>query len=240
MGGPIRGRRGIIRAKMSLGNTLKSSIGAKVLMAVTGILLTLFVIGHMLGNLQVFLGPDKLNQYAETLQNLGPLLWVIRIGLLVILLLHIYAALKVVKMSKAARPVDYQQRKDLATRFAARTMLASGLLLVIFIVYHILHFTVGAVDLAGSTGFETEDGHKDVYSMVVVGFQHMPTTAIYILGMLILCLHLSHGVSSLMQTLGLRKASNASTIDKIGPAFSIFIFIGNVSMPLAAITGIIS
>ena len=209
-------------------------------MAVTGILLILFVIGHMLGNLQVFLGPEKLNSYAQTLQDLGPLLWVIRIGLLAILLLHIYAAITVVKMSKAARPVDYQQRKDLATSFAARTMLVSGLLLVVFIVFHILHFTVGAIDLAGSTGFETEDGHKDVYSMVVVGFQHMPTTAIYILGMLILCLHLSHGVSSLMQTLGFRNASNASTIDKVGPAFGVFIFVGNVSMPLAAITGIIS
>jgi len=209
-------------------------------MAVTGILLTLFVVGHMLGNLQVFLGPEKLNQYAETLHNLGPLLWVIRIGLLVILLLHIFAATKVVKMSKAARPVDYQQRKDLATSFAARTMLVSGLLLVVFIVFHILHFTVGAIDLAGSTGFETDDGHKDVYSMVVVGFQHMPTTAIYILGMMILCMHLSHGVSSLMQTLGLRKASNAKTIDKVGPVFAAIIFVGNVSMPLAAISGLIS
>jgi len=209
-------------------------------MAVTGILLTLFVVGHMLGNLQVFLGPEKLNHYAETLQNLGPLLWVIRIGLLAILLLHVFAAMKVVKMSKAARPVDYQQRKDLATSFAARTMLVSGLLLVVFIVFHILHFTVGAIDLAGSTGFETDDGTKDVYSMVVVGFQHMPTTAIYILGMMILCMHLSHGVSSLMQTLGIRKASNAKTIDKVGPVFAAFIFVGNVSMPLAAISGLIS
>lgn len=224
---------------MSLGNTLKSSVGAKVLMAVTGILLTLFVIGHMLGNLQVFLGPEKLNDYAETLHNLGPLLWVIRIGLLAILLLHICAAITVVRMSRAARPVDYQQRKDLATSFAARTMLVSGLLLVVFIVFHILHFTVGAIDLAGSTDLG-EGGSKDVYKMVVVGFQHMPTTAIYILGMLILCLHLSHGVSSLMQTLGFRNASNANAIDKVGPAFGVFIFVGNVSMPLAAITGIIS
>lgn len=238
--GPGSSRGAIILPKMSLGTTLKSSIGAKVLMAVTGILLALFVVGHMLGNLQVFLGPEKLNAYAATLQGLGPLLWVIRIGLLAILLGHVVAAMKVVRMSKEARPVAYAKRTDIATSFAARTMFVSGILLVLFVVYHVLHFTTGHLDLAGSYGQHTADGGHDVYLMVVQGFQHWPTTAIYIVAMLILCVHLSHGVSSLMQTLGLRRNANAGTIDKVGPVFAAIIFIGNVSMPLAAISGLIS
>ncbi len=219
---------------------MKSSIGAKVLMAITGILLSLFVVGHMLGNLQVFLGPEKLNHYAETLQGLGPILWVIRFGLLTILLLHIGAAFRVTRMSKAARPVDYHQRKDLATSFAARTMMVSGVLLLLFVVYHILHFTTHTIDMAGVGELHDAEGRHDVYGMVVGGFQHLPTTAIYILAMLVLCVHLSHGVSSLLQTLGVRKESNASTVDKIGPIFASIIFIGNVSMPLAIFIGLIS
>lgn len=224
---------------MSLGTTFKSSIGAKMLMAVTGILLALFVVGHMLGNLQVFLGPDQLNHYAETLQNLGPLLWVIRIGLLVILMAHIGAAIKVVRMAKAARPIAYQRRKDIVTSFAARTMLVSGILLLLFIVFHILHFTVGVIDPAGVYDTHTAEGLHDVYAMVIGGFQHLPTTALYIVAMLILCVHLSHGISSLMQTLGLRQDSNARIVDRTGPAFAAIIFVGNVSIPLAVYIGLI-
>lgn len=225
---------------MSFGTTLKSSIGAKVLMAVTGVLLLLFVIGHMLGNLQVFLGPEKLNAYAATLQGLGPLLWVIRLGLLAIFVVHIAAAAKVVAMSKAARPVPYQRRKDLATSFAARTMLVSGILVLLFVIYHVLHFTVGAIDLAGTYGGHDAEGRHDVYTMVVAGFQHLPTCAIYLVAMTLLCMHLSHGISSLMQTMGLRKAGNAATIDKVGPLAAGVIWLGNVSMPLAAITGMLT
>lgn len=224
---------------MSLGTTLKSSIGAKAMMAITGILLVFFVIGHMVGNLQVFLGPEALNDYAHALQSLGPLLWAIRIGLLAIFLGHIWSAAVVVKMSVAARPVDYQQRKDLKTSFAARTMLVSGIVVVLFLVYHILHFTTGHIDLAGSYDSYLPDGTKDVYAMVVRGFQDLPTTIIYSLATVVLCLHLSHGVSSLMQTLGIRKDSNAARIDRIGPMFAAIILIGNLSMPLACLTGLI-
>ncbi len=225
---------------MSLGTTMKSSIGAKALMAITGIMLVLFVIGHMVGNLQVFLGPEKLNHYAHTLQSLGPVLWIIRLVLLTIFVAHIWSAAVVVRMNVAARPVDYQQRKDLATRFAARTMLVSGIVVVLFLVYHILHFTTGHIDLAGSYGQQLPNGEGvNVYAMVVEGFQHPLTTIIYCIATVILCLHLSHGVSSLMQTLGLRKDSNAARIDKVGPALAAIILIGNLSMPLAALTGLI-
>ncbi len=229
----------IISPAMSLGTTMKSSIGAKALMAITGIVLVLFVIGHMVGNLQVFLGPDQLNHYAHTLQSLGPILWIIRLVLLTTLVAHIWSAAVVVRMSVAARPVAYQKRKDLATGFAARTMLVSGIVVALFIVYHILHFTTGTIDMAGSYGQLLPDGGKDVYAMVVQGFQHPLTALVYCLATLVLCLHLSHGVSSLMQTLGFRNDSNASCIDKIGPVLAIIILIGNLSMPLAALTGLI-
>ncbi|MDP7062068.1 MAG: succinate dehydrogenase cytochrome b subunit [Planctomycetota bacterium] len=224
---------------MSLGTTMKSSIGAKALMAITGIILVLFVIGHMIGNLQVFLGPDALNQYAHTLQSLGPILWVIRLALLTTLIAHIWSAAVVVRMSVAARPVDYRHRKDLATGFAARTMLVSGIVVALFIVYHVLHFTTGTIDMAQSYGHLLPDGGHDVYKMVVEGFQHPFTTIVYCLATVVLCLHLSHGISSLMQTLGVRKDSNAACIDKVGPVLAAIILIGNLSIPLAALTGLI-
>lgn len=224
---------------MSLGTTLKSSIGAKALMAITGIILVLFVIGHMVGNLQVFLGPETLNHYAHTLQSLGPILWIIRLVLLTTLVAHIWSAAVVVRMSVAARPVDYQKRKDLTTGFAARTMLVSGIVVALFIVYHVLHFTTGTIDMAGSYGQLLPDGGPDVYRMVVDGFRHPLTTIVYCLATVVLCLHLSHGISSLMQTLGFRNDSNAARIDKIGPVLAVIILIGNLSMPLAALTGLI-
>ncbi len=224
---------------MSIGTTLKSSIGAKALMAVTGIILVLFVIGHMLGNLQVYLGADALNAYAAKLQSLGPLLWVIRLVLLGTFLAHIIAAIRVVKLNRAARPVAYHQQKDQATTFAARTMWVSGVLILLFAIYHVLHLTVGVVDPAGTYGALDSEGRHDVYGMVIAGFQHWPTTAIYTVAMVVLCLHVSHGASSMLQTLGLRRPGNASGFDKVGPALAIFLLIGNLSMPLSILAGLV-
>lgn len=224
---------------MSIGTTLKSSIGAKALMAVTGIILVLFVIGHMLGNLQVFLGPEHLNAYAAFLQGLGELLWAIRAVLLLALLAHMWAAFRVVQLSKQARPIPYQQRKDLATSFAARTMWVTGILIFLFIVYHILHFTLGVIDPAGAFENHTAEGHHDVYRMVILSFQQWPTVAIYTVAMVILALHVSHGASSLLQTLGLRKPGNASCYDKVGPTIAAILLIGNLSMPLSIFAGLI-
>lgn len=221
------------------GNVLNSSIGAKAVMAVTGIVLVLFVLGHMLGNLQVFGGPDLLNSYAAKLQSLGPLLWLIRLFLLVVFVVHIRAAMLVVKRSRDARPVAYVGRKDLATTFAARTMLASGILVALFVVYHILHFTTGTIDPADAYGRQDAEGRHDVYAMVVQGFRHLPTTAVYVIAQLVLALHLSHGVSSLLQTLGLRSRRNADRVKLLGPAFAAVILIGNLSIPLAIAAGLV-
>lgn len=221
------------------GNALNSSIGAKAVMAVTGVLLVLFVLGHMVGNLQVFSGPEKLNTYAALLQGLGGGLWIIRIVLLVVLVAHVRSAMLVVQRTRAARPVQYQARQDLVTSFAARTMLATGLIVLLFVVYHILHLTTGTIDPAGAYGRLDAEGRHDVYAMVVAGFQHVPTTAVYVIAQLVLALHLSHGVSSLMQTLGLRNERNAAKVKLIGPLVSAIVLVGNLSIPLAILAGIV-
>ena len=222
---------------------LGSSIGRKALVALTGLALLGFVVGHLLGNLQVFLGPEALNAYAAGLQSLGGLLWVARGGLLVVLLVHVGLTLKLARENKAARPVAYAHPVGkVAANPATRMMVLTGLTILLFVAYHLAHFTLGTVhpehrELAHNTLDAL--GHPDVYGMVIAGFQHWPTTAIYTLAMVVLSLHVSHGASSMLQTLGLRKPGNASCIDKVGPALAIILLIGNLSMPLSILAGLV-
>jgi succinate dehydrogenase / fumarate reductase, cytochrome b subunit len=225
-----------------IAKTLTSTIGAKALMATTGVLLMGFVFQHMFANLQIFGAPEKINAYAHFMQSLGPVLWVLRLGLLAIVVGHIWAAMKVTAANRAARPVQYaHKKKDLATSYAARTMLISGLIVVLFIIFHIAHFTAGAVDLAGSYGHMTQlkDGTEvhDVYKMVVQGFQHLPTALIYIIANLLLSFHLAHGAASMLQTIGLRGKENSNMVKIFGIAFGTTIAVGNVSMPVAVLLG---
>ncbi|MDP6962919.1 MAG: succinate dehydrogenase cytochrome b subunit [Planctomycetota bacterium] len=224
---------------MSLSTHLKSSIGEKTLMAVTGVFLLLFVIGHMLGNLQIFVGKEYLNAYAAQLQSLGPLLWAIRLFLLATMGAHVWAAARVVKRSVAARPVKYAMQKDVATNFAAKTMMVSGGLILVFVVYHVLHFTSGNIDPIGAIANARSGAEVDVYQMVIDSFQHLPTTLIYSLSMIVLCLHISHGASSLVQTLGLRR-SPKGCFSLIGPALAGFLLVGNLSIPLCIYFGFLS
>jgi len=224
--------------------TLRSTIGAKALMAVTGVMLILFVLGHMVGNLQVFAGAEKLNKYAHFLQSLGGVLWLIRGGLLLIFVLHIWAALKVSAISRAARPVPYAYKKgDLVTTYAAKTMMVSGVIVALFVVYHVLHFTTGSIDIAGSYGQMTTlaDGTEvpDVYAMVIGGFKNIPTALTYIAANLLLAVHLSHGAASLLQTLGFRHKNNAATVKKFGIAVGLIVGIGNIAMPLSIMLGLV-
>lgn len=225
--------------KCSIAVAARSTIGAKALMAVTGVILLLFVLGHMVGNLQVFSGPEKLNAYAAFLQGLGPALWAIRLGLLACLILHVWAAVLVTRRSREARPVAYAVKVDRVTSYAARTMIWSGVLVLAFVIYHLLHFTVGVVDPADAYGTLDTAGRHDVYAMVIKGFRHVPTTIAYVIAQVILCLHIQHGASSLVQTFGLRARRGARRTDWIGPALAGLILLGNLSMPLAIVTGLI-
>lgn len=207
-------------------------------MAITGLLLFGFVVGHLLGNLTIFIGPDAINAYAKKLKSLGPGLWVMRFGLLAIVGLHIFTAIRITLENRAARPIGYAQKKNVETTYAARTMMLSGFIVLAYIIYHLLHFTVQVVhsDYAQHTDAM---GRHDVYSMVVLSFQQPLITLVYIVAMALLCFHLSHGISSLLQSLGLTNEKRIPLFKKIGIAISVLIFIGYASIPASVLLGIV-
>jgi succinate dehydrogenase / fumarate reductase, cytochrome b subunit len=163
-------------------------VGKKIVMAVTGVVLVGFVIAHMLGNLKIFLGAQAIDPYAVFLRTVGELLWVARVVLLACVALHITAAVQLTRMNWAARPQGYDTKRSSATTYAARTMRWSGVILVLFIVYHLLHLTAGAV------GFQSGEFHDlSVYRNVVAGFSVWYVALFYVVAMACLCLHLDHG-----------------------------------------------
>lgn len=221
----------------------KSSLGKKYVMAITGMGLFVFVVGHMLGNLQIFLGPESINRYGSFLQSLGELLWAARIGLIVLVLLHIWSAVKLSAENKAARPVSYGDYKPVGSSYASRTMLMSGLIIAAFIIYHLLHFTVQtpAINGAGRDFVQLHDekGRHDVYRMMVMGFSVWYVSLFYIIAMVLLSLHLSHGVSAMFQSLGLKNRSWKPFIDGFAKFIAIALLIGYCSIPIAVLLGIV-
>jgi succinate dehydrogenase / fumarate reductase cytochrome b subunit len=210
----------------------------KHLMAISGLLLAGFVFAHMVGNLQIFIGPDALNSYAVKLKSLGPLLWLMRIGLIVVVLLHIFSALRLVAMNRAARPVSYKMVKRERSTYASRAMPMTGLILLAFIVFHLLHTTFG-VAFPAEFNLTDAEGRHDVYGMMVLGFKHVPVAVSYLVAMALLCMHLSHGVTSFFQSLGIDQEKYRTLIKISGPAFGWLIFVGNCSMPLAVMLEIV-
>lgn len=218
-----------------------TAIGKKVVMAVTGVIMVAFVSLHMVGNLKVFAGPEQMNAYARFLRSVGEpelgygdALWIVRIVLLTAVTLHIIAAVQLTGMSRKARPVGYQHREDVETTFAARTIRWGGLLLAIFIVFHILHFTFGVVGFAPG---QYQDLHA--YQNVVAGFSVWPVSVFYIIAMAALCLHLDHGVWSLLQTLGWSTAQDQNKLKTLSRITAIIIFAGFVSVPVAVMAGLV-
>ena len=214
-------------------------VGKKVVMAVTGIVLVGFVIAHMLGNLKIFLGAQAIDTYAAFLRTMGEplfpysvLLWVVRIVLLTCVALHITAAVQLTRMSRAARPHGYDTKESIATTYAARTMRWSAVILVLFIVYHLLHLTGGVV------GFQPgEFRDLSVYHNVVAGFSVWYVSLFYIVAMACLCLHLDHGIWSLLQTLGWNNARTTSTLRTLSRAVALAVFVGFISVPVAVLAG---
>ncbi len=210
---------------------LRSSIGRKVLMAGTGLALLGFVIGHLLGNLLVFQGRDALNAYAAWLQSRPPMLWTARIGLLAVFSLHVYLGLTLALENRAARPDRYTQNAAVQTTVSSRTIALSGLVVLAFLVFHLLHFTFGMVDRA-HTHLTDAAGRPDVYGMVVHGFQNPLIAGSYIVAMLLLGMHLEHGTASLFQTVGINHSSYTPAIRKACLLLVALIVLGNCSMPL--------
>jgi succinate dehydrogenase / fumarate reductase cytochrome b subunit len=215
----------------------RSSVGRKMIVAITGIALILFVIGHLLGNLQIFLGPDWINGYAEHLRDLGPFLWVIRAFLLVTVLVHIYYTIRLAMENRRARPERYRRKETVKATLASRSMVMSGLILFAFIIYHLLHFTVRTTDPRFLALPKDPLGHYDVYSMMILGFQSWLVSGFYILGMFLLALHLSHGSSSFFQSLGLNNQKLTPRLALGARIFAWCLFIGYSSIPAAVLLG---
>jgi succinate dehydrogenase cytochrome b subunit len=220
----------------ALSRLWRSSLGKKYVMAITGFGLWLFVIVHMLGNLQIFLGPEKINAYAALLKANPALLWSARAGLLFIAILHITAATQLVLANRRARPVGYKFKKPVASTFANRTMWISGAILLAFILFHLAHFTFGWIDPQFLLLEDSERRH-DVYGMMVEGFSDPLVSIFYIISMGLLLSHLSHGVSSLFQSLGLRGKKTFGFFDKLAKVTALALFIGNSLIPLAILLG---
>lgn len=216
-----------------------SSIGKKWIVALTGLVLIAYVLGHLVGNLQIFL-PDKtqINHYGKFLHSLGLGLWAIRIFLLACFVLHIITTIQLAIENRAARPERYAMVKRERSTTASRTMIVSGLIVLCFVVFHILHFTTHNIDPRFAQMSQTlPDGTEehDVYRMVVLGFQNYYASGFYILGMFLLCLHLSHGFGSFFQTLGLNSQRLSPILSNGGRVLAWLIFVGYVSIPVAVL-----
>lgn len=222
-----------------LGRLVKSSVGAKAIMAVTGAGLIVFVIVHLLGNLQIFLGQDAYNSYAQKLQDMGALLWVARAGLLLLFVTHISLAFRLWRANTAARPVPYQfPQQTLASNPAAKTMWLTGAVIFWFVIYHLVHFTFGGIQ-HDSYALVDSQGRHDVYNMVVRGFRNPAVAITYVVAQAFLGMHLFHGGSSFFQSLGLNHPKYNAIIRKTGLVVAVFVVAGNVLIPLTILFGIV-
>jgi succinate dehydrogenase / fumarate reductase, cytochrome b subunit len=217
----------------------RSSIGKKMIVAVTGVILMLFVIGHLLGNLQIFLGPRWVNDYAQHLRDLGPLLWLVRITLLLAVFLHIYFTIQLAIESRRARPQRYVKKNYVKASFASRHMVVSGVVVLAFIIFHVFHFTGRKFDARFPMLKADPLNHYDVYSMMVYGFQNVYISAFYIIGLFLLTLHLTHGASSFFQSLGLNDKKLTPRLATGARIFAWLLFVGYTSIPVAVLLGLV-
>jgi succinate dehydrogenase / fumarate reductase cytochrome b subunit len=226
-------------------------------MALTGLVLVLFVLGHMLGNLQIFLGPDVINAYAYKLHHVMPLamLWGIRLFLLVCIGVHVWAAVSLTLDNRKARPQGYDDNKSVQTTYAAKTMRMSGFILLAFILFHIAHYTarnfpgmeyneqIADVVLVKHGEPVMKNGHPimtfNVNDMMIDGFQVWWVSVFYIVATGLLCMHLTHGVSSMFQTVGLRNQLWRARLDRIALIYGVVVFLGFAVIPVASLTGIL-
>ena len=213
-----------------IGAFWQSTIGKKVVMAVTGLAMIGFVIGHVSGNLLVFRGPEAINSYAALLKSLGGFLWAARIGLIVSVVLHFTAAWQLTQAARAARPADYAMRTPQVSTLASRTMRWGGVLLLVFIVFHLAHFTLGWVD-------RTTFSETDVFSNMMVAFANPWYVAFYLVAMVALALHLFHGAWASVRTLGVSKPSRHPLHRRIATVLAVGIWLAFTVIPVGIYLG---
>lgn len=218
----------------------RSSIGKKFTMAVSGFILFGFVIGHLSGNLQIFAHPDKINAYAHFIESLGPALWVIRLFLLATLVVHVWVAAQLTIENKRARQKNYEKQVTLRATLASRYMRVSGVIVLAFIIYHLLHFTLRVTH--GAEAYPTTilaDGTevRDVHSMIVLGFKNPYIAIFYLLSVGLLSWHLAHGLVSMFQSVGLRTRTWSRFLERITVVLCVSYFLGNALIVVAAMSG---
>jgi succinate dehydrogenase / fumarate reductase, cytochrome b subunit len=210
---------------------VRSSVGAKQVMAVTGLGLLLFALIHMLGHLGMFSGRDAYNGYAHMLQGLGAIKWLARGGLLTILVIHMLTGIRLAMANAAARPQKYAMQRLTRTSFYARTMALTGLVIFAFIVYHLMHFTLGWIQPAYFHHLDDKNRY-DAYSMFVMGFKNTGILISYLIAVTLLCLHLAHGAGSWLQSLGLNHPKYEAVTSKAGPVIALILIAGYLAPPL--------
>ncbi len=209
-------------------------------MAITGLIMILYLIAHLLGNLSIFNGQDSINAYGSILRRIGPLLWLIRLVMLVAFLVHVYYAVLLTIQNREARSVPYRIKKSLSSTFASRNMIWTGLVIALYVIYHLLNFTVPLIhpELSASRNIDIT-GRPDIFSMVVMNFRIITNNIVYIVAIIALALHLSHGIQSLIQTFGLNSEKTLPLMIRSGGIMSILFLMGFISIPIAVITGLL-
>jgi len=209
-----------------------STIGKKAVMAVSGLILFGFLIAHMLGNLQFFLGKPIMSHYAETLHANPPLLWTVRIVLLISVILHIWSSVDLALLKKQARPVGYVKRGNVQASLASRTMMWSGPIILAFVVFHLLHLTTGTL--------HPQFVPLNAYDNLINGLRVVPVALFYIVSMILVGMHLSHGVWSMFQSVGFSHPKYTPLIKTFAAVFSWLLIAGFVSIPIAIVAGIVA
>ena len=216
---------------MRVARFYESTIGKKAIMAVTGLILFGFLIVHMLGNLQVFVGREVMDHYAETLHGNPALLWTGRTILLISVALHIWASIQLSIIKKDARPVSYVKRANVGSSWASRSMMLSGPIIAAFVVFHLLHLTTGTI--------HPKFVELHAYENLVTGFLVIPFALVYIVVMILIGFHLSHGVWSMFQSMGMSHPRYTPLIKRFASIFSWILVAGFISIPIAVLTGVV-
>jgi succinate dehydrogenase / fumarate reductase cytochrome b subunit len=209
----------------------QTTLGKKVVVAVTGVILVGYLVAHMLGNLQIFIGREAINAYSAFLHSLPEVLWGARVVLLASIVAHIVASVQLATRNQDARALGYRQKRYRESSYYARTMLWSGPLIATFVVYHLLHLTTGTVGPRFAEG--------DVYSNLVRGFSVPYIAGFYVVAMVLLGMHLRHGLWSLLQTLGLSHPRWNETRGKLATGLTVVLVLGFISVPVAVLTGLV-
>ena len=216
-----------------------ATVGKKVLMAISGIIIIGFVIVHLIGNLQIFIGQEQLNKYAETLQNMGALKWAFRGFMAVFFIIHIWKGIVLWLENKKARPVSYKKETTIEATLASRTMIYTGALVFFLVAYHISHFTL--LDCHPEyQNLPLVDGRFDVYSMIITGFSEPLISILYLVFVGLVAFHISHAFSSFFQTLGLNKKSMLQKLKLGSNLLAIIIFLAYASIPVAVLLNILT